>query len=498
MSGDFGVDNKTMEMDLSAVKTRAVKGVFVLTIRTFLINAISFLAQGLLWLFITPQEFGVFLMVSSVINFLSYFADIGLGAALIQKKEKPLDRDYFTVFAIQESLVLSVVTIIFVVSPFLTRYFSLDNNSRLLLYALNLSFLLASFKNIPSIILERRLEFSKFVIPQVLETLVYNISLTFFAWKGFGISSFTYSVVLRGVVGVLAIYYIQPWVPKFSFSRSSLKELLKFGIPYQLNNFLATLKDDGVTIALGGILGHYGLGILGTAQKLSQYPLRFFMDNVNKVAFPTFSRMQDDRDVLSRSVTRVIFFVCLLVYPSLVGLMAIFPVFIDAIPRYQKWEPAYLPLFFLSLGSLISATTTQLTNLFASLGEMKINLKLMIMWLILTWVFVPTFSLLRGVNGAAFAYLLVGLSSFVSFFISRRFVKIDLYYSVLKPLFASLVMGFFLYVLRSFFPATLLGLLALILFGALVYGLVIYLLVGKDLVYDVKKGLATILGQKGL
>jgi uncharacterized membrane protein len=59
-------------------------------------------------------------------------------------------------------------------------------------------------------------------------------------------------------------------------------------------------------------------------------------------------------------------------------------------------------------------------------------------------------------------------------------------------------MGFFLYVLRSFFPATLLGLLALILFGALVYGLVIYLLVGKDLVYDVKKGLATILGQKGL
>src|SRR5258708_15751268 len=42
----------------------------------------------------------------------------------------------------------------------------------------------------------------------------------------------------------IAIYIMQPWKPGIAFSRKTLSGLFKFGIPYQINTFLAALKDD--------------------------------------------------------------------------------------------------------------------------------------------------------------------------------------------------------------------------------------------------------------
>lgn len=477
----------TGEIELGVVKKRAVKGVAVLTGRTLILNFISFISQGLLWAFLNPSQFGVFLVVSATVNFLSYFADIGLGAALIQKKEKPEEQDYRTVFTVQEILVSTIFVIILFLGPALSKTHSLNHEGLMLLYALGGSFFLASLKNIPSIQLERKLEFGKFIIPQVLENVVYSVAVVFFAWKGFGITSFTYSVLIRGVVGLIAIYILNPWKPGIGFNLKSFKNLIKFGIPYQLNNFLATLKDDGMTIVLGGTLGAAGVGILGTAQKLAQYPLRFFMDNVTKVTFPAFSRMQDDKRELEKSLTRSIFFICALVFPSLVGLAILFPVLIAVIPKYAKWAPAYIPLIFLSVNSLWAAGSTQLTNFLTSVGKIKTVFKLMIMWTILTWALVPILSIKFGVNGAAFSYLLIGSSSAVVFYIVKKHLNWSIYYSVIVPLLSSLVMGALLFIVRGILPINIKTLVIMILLGGLTYLGSLYLVLGKSLIEDVKK-----------
>ncbi len=315
----------TAEITLEAVKERAVKGVAVLTGRTFLLSLLSLVAIGLLTVFLEPSEFGVFWIVSAIVNFLAYFSDVGLAAALIQKKEKILRADLNTTFFVQQSLVLSVLLVLVLSTPLLQNYYSFSNEAKLLMYALAISLLLSSLKTIPSVLLERELSFGKLVIPQVLENIAYNLVVVYFAWKGFGIRSFTYAVLVRGVVGFTAMYYLKPWFPTLEISKKALRKLLTFGLPYQANTLLATVKDDGMTAFLGGILGASGLGLLGWAQKWAYTPLRLFMDHVLKVTFPAFSRMQDKPDHLARSVTRSIFFVCFLVFPSVVGLLILAP-----------------------------------------------------------------------------------------------------------------------------------------------------------------------------
>ena len=92
----------TATISIKTIKERAVRGIVVLTGRTFLLSVISLVATGLLTVYLEPSEFGVFWIVSAVVNFLAYFSDIGLAAALIQKKESVTSVDLKTTFTIQQ------------------------------------------------------------------------------------------------------------------------------------------------------------------------------------------------------------------------------------------------------------------------------------------------------------------------------------------------------------------------------------------------------------
>lgn len=475
------------EFGIGEVKHRAVKGVVMLTGRTFLLNILSFVAQGFLWAFLGQYEFGVFWIVSAIINFLSYFSDIGLAAALIQKKEEPTKEDLKTTFTIQQILVATLLLALFLLSPLLAKVQSLTHDGRILLLALGFSFFLSSLKTIPSILLERKLKFEKLVLAQVVETVVYNIVLVYLAFLGWGLKSFTLAVLIRGFLGLGLIYALNPWKPGFIISRKSLGGLLKFGVPYQVNTFLATLKDDGITIALGSILGPAGVGILGTAQRLAQYPLRFFMDNVTKVTFPAFARMQEEKEQLKGAVTRSIFFICFLVFPSLFGLIIISPILITVIPRYEKWAPALIPLALIGINTVFAAVTTQLTNMLNAIGKIKTTFYLMIMWTALAWILIPALAIKYGVIGAAAGYALVGVSSVVAIYVARRVIAFSLYEAAVRPLLAAFVMSVVLIFLKRGLPFNLGSVAILVAVGIITYMTSIYLIIGPSIVSDVKK-----------
>ena len=482
----------TSEINLETVKKRSVRGVVILTGRTFILQAISLAAQLVLFAYLGRYEFGVFAIVSAIVNFLVYFSDIGLAAALIQKKDHPTETDLRTTFLVQQGLVLILIAIVFLLTPFFVKQYSLDQNGEYLLYALAFSLLMSSLKSIPSVLLERKLDFVKLVFPQILEQVVYNIILVTMAVKGFGVTSFTVAVIVRSIIGLAAIYLLQPWIPGFAFSIKTLKDLFKFGIPYQINTLLATFKDDGMTLVLGGILGPAEVGILSFAQKVGRYPLTFFMDTVTRVTFPAFSRMQDSKDHLERSVTRSIFFICLLVFPSLVGIVVLMPLITQIVPRYEKWAIAIVPLIFISINFAFAAATTQLTNLLNAIGKIKITFFLMVMWTALTWILIPFLATRFGVNGAALGYALVGASSILAIAIAKKYVNFSLSDSMIKPLFASLLMGGLLLFMKRLLPVNIVTIETLVITGISAYFASMIAMMGMALLEDVKRSFKTI------
>ncbi|MDP3973529.1 MAG: oligosaccharide flippase family protein [Candidatus Daviesbacteria bacterium] len=477
---DFG-DEVTIEV----IKKRAIKGVAILAGRTFLLQIISFFAVFLLTVFLEPTQLGTFFLVSAVINFFAYFSDIGLAAALIQKRDALTKEELRTTFTIQQTLVLGLIIIILAITPLLKSWYNLSQDSVYLLWALAFSLLLSSLKSIPSVLLERELRFEKLVIPQIVETLIFYTTVVYMAWQGFGIMSFTAAVLLRGFSGLVIIYLIRPWQIGLAWSVSATRDLLRFGLPYQLNSFLAVFKDDGLIALLGGIIGTQGIGFLGWAQKWAQSPLRFFMDPVTRVTFPAFSRMQHDREELSKALSRSIFFICLLTFPFLVGLVILAPKLIEIIPKYEKWQPALFALVFISFNSLWASVATPITNFFNATGRISITFKLMIMWTTISWLLIPILSFVYGVNGAGIGYAIVGLTSIVALVIASKVIKIDFWGSVIKPLAAALLMGLFVNIGANFLPLAFFSVIISVILGVSIYIIILYLLIGQKIISDI-------------
>ena len=422
-------------------------------------------------------------MVSAAIAFLSYFSDIGLAAALIQKKDEISDDDLKTTFTIQQILVVLVVLISLLASGFIKSFYSLDSSGIFLFQALVIAFFLSSLKTIPSIILERKLEFGKLVIPQIVESLVFNIIVVVLAIKGFGMTSFAIAVLARGAVGLIAIYLISPWKVRLGISKESAKKLLSFGIPFQANSFIAFLKDDLLIAYLGKVLPIAQVGYIGFAQKWAFMPLRLIMDNVIRITFPSFSRLQGNKNLLGQAVEKSIFGSALIVLPSLAGLVIMAPYFIKIIPKYDKWEPAIFSLAFFALNSCLSSISTPLTNALNSIGKIKITLYLMIFWTISTWALTPILIMLMGYNGVAVASFIISLSVVIVVYISKKYIKFNVS-SVFYPFSASLVMSIFIYFLMRVLPINIVTIFSGIALGAILYFVLIFLMAKRMVISD--------------
>lgn len=475
------------EIDTQLIGKRSLVGVISLISRSFLVQIISQISLLLLTIFLDPKTFGIFFLVSAFISFFTYFSDIGLAAALVQKKEKVSDEDLETTFFVQEFLVVLLLIIIYLISPLVNRWYNLDSKATFLFYSLGFSFFLSSLKTIPSILLERELKFNLLIIPQILETLVFNLVSVFLAWKGFGITSFTWAVLCRSIIGLIAMYIVSPWKPAFAFSRNSLSRLLKFGVPYQANTLIAVVKDDLMTVFLGKVVGATGLGYLGWAKKWAEQPLRFFMDNVSKVAFPAFSRLQDEKERLKASVEKSLFFLSFLTFPILVGFSVLASDLVKIIPRYLKWQPALFALYLYSFNSAWATISTSATNLLNAIGKIKTTFKLMIMWLILTWGIMPVMAVKYGYNGVAMAAAIISFSSIIAIVAARSAVSFDLEETIGKPVVASLIMGLAIFFFKINTSSLILSVVIRIFIGVTVYFVISYLLIGKSLLADMKQ-----------
>ena len=457
------------ETNIDIIKKKSVTGIVALTSRTFLLQLIAFGATFLLTIYLTPAVFGIFFVVSAVISFLSYFSDIGLAAALIQKKEEITDDDLTTTFTIQQLLVFPIALISYLLSSKVAAFYGLDGEGVVLFQALVVSFFFSSLKTIPSVLLERSLKFHILVIPQIAETLGFYIVAVVLASRGFGVASFTYAVLTRAIIGLVLMYIVSPWKIKIGIEKTVAKRLLKFGIPFQLNSFLALLKDDLMTVFLGKVLPFTQVGYIGWAKKWAEVPLRLIMDGVIRVTFPAFARLQHSKEILGHAIEKTLFGLAITILPISVGLMFFIDPVVKLIPKYSKWEPALFSFSLFVLSSILAAFSTPLTNALNAVGKIKITLMLMVFWTIATWVLTVTLVHFIGFNGVAVALLILTSSLGVVIALAKKIAVFSFVLMVKWPFVAACAQSLWYYVLRGNAPYAIAYQVLIASSGAILY-----------------------------
>lgn len=475
------------KLDFDLIVKRSIRGVLALASKTFFLNLISFAAFLVITSSLPKTEFGVYIVVIAIQRVISFFTDFGLGAALIQKKEDLKQEDITTFFTIQGVTTLVIFLFVWIFIGIFADFFKLDEQGKWLLIVLVFTIFLSSFKAIPSILLERSINFSRLVFPQIIESLTFNFVLVVLVLKGYGINSFSFAFLISSLIGIPAYYLVAPWRVRIGIERQSLY-YLKYGIRYQAKNILATIKDDLLTVILTRFLTFTEIAYIGFAQRLAFFAYRYLVDSVTKVTFSTYSRAQNDLNFLRRAIEKSLFFVSATMFPVLFGLVIISSYLIKFFPNWNnKWEPAQFSIIFFCLNAAVSALSGILVNVLDSTGRVKTTLKLMAIWTILIWIFTPIFIYIYGYNGVSVVSFLVTVTIIYTIFLVKKIVNFGFILSIYKPAIATLLMVVSVYFSANLFVKDFLSLIFVILGGVIIYIVSLFGLASREIKADLSR-----------
>jgi O-antigen/teichoic acid export membrane protein len=473
------------ELDVITLGKKSVQGVLALISRTFILQIIQTTASLIILSILVPSDVGVYTAVIAIQRIISFFTDFGLGAALIQKKEALTHNDLQTSFTLQGGITLLIFLLVFLFRDPIAVYFRIGPQGESLLVALVATIFISSFKTIPSILLERKIQFQKLIIPQIVESLVFNLLLIFLILKGFRLDSYTFAFLASSIVTVPLYYYISPWKIGIGIDRESLHHL-KFGAQFQAKNILATIKDDLLTVILTRFLSFTEIGYIGFGQRIAFMAYRYVVDSVTKVTFSAYSRIQGDHVIMKKAIEKSLFFVSSLMFPVLAGMIITIPYIIEYFVKWHKWEPAVLSLIFFCLNAGVSSLSGILVNVLDATGRVKTTLNLMVIWTTLTWILTPLFILYMGYNGVALASFIVTLTIVYTVYLVKQKVHFEFLSNIYKPLLCTILMSIIVFIGAKMLVRDILTLCIVIAFGGISYFVTFYFIAKKEL-FEMKR-----------
>jgi len=425
---------------------------------------------------LAPHVFGIFAIVTFVVQFFSTFSNVGLGAALIQKREPVTERELSTAFWFQQGLVGTIAGILFLAAPLAMRvYPGLPPAGPWLIRAMAVSFLVTSLKTVPSILMERNLSYKKIALTDIVEHATFYATVIPLALSGFDVWSFVIATIAQSVVGAALIYRVSEWRPSFVFHWPSAQGLVSFGIPFQMNDVVNFIKDAVTPLFVGIYSGNSAVGYVLWARNFAFAPI-VLSEGFTKVSFPAFSRIQDEKGLLASTVELSFRCITLVMFPVTTIAFILGPE-ITRIVFTEKWLPGITAFYFYCTSPFIIGIMVPMYNAILALGRSRILLKLAILLFFLEWGLGIPLVLRFGYTGIAMNQPVIG---FIFFFLYRAVLRkegihVALWKNILPQLCSALLAGILVKGASTLVAASASNIVLLSVFGALVYLTVIYL-----------------------
>jgi O-antigen/teichoic acid export membrane protein len=389
--------------EASVIRKRASVALVVLALRTAALQLVTLGGQVALARFLEPGDFGVYAILRFALTFFVFFGDVGLGGALIQKREAPTETEVSSVFTLQLLLAGGIVILVWASAGLVDHVWKdLPTSGPWLLRVLALDLMLTALRTVPSILMERSLQFTRLAILDVALSVTFFGSAVTLANMHFGSKALVIAVVLQGIVGVVLAFALHPFRPRLRLDKAALAPIVKFGIPFQLTQLIGFLNGAVTPIYAGAALGARSLGLLNWAQDTAYFPLKA-VEVVSRAGFPLYSRLQADSRALGESFGRAVH-LCAIATAFFVALFFSMGANVIHLVFSDKWLPA-LPLLYIYSGTIaIGFYAPIIGAVLNATGRPGLLFRLSCIWVALAWAAVPLTTARWGLTGYAYGY----------------------------------------------------------------------------------------------
>jgi len=388
-----------------SLKKQVLSGVKWIAIANIFKQVLSLVSIVIFAKLLSVEDFGIFSILMIFNSFLIIFGDMGTTAVLVHtsKPSKLLLSSVFY-FNLMTGVFLSAILIFFAAS--ISLFFEIPK-IELLLQLISLNFIIMSFMLVQKALLEKNMNFKGISNSESLSSLIGLILGLVAAYYGMGVYSLIIQTLSTSIIITLMLWYYSPWKPEWSFSLDEIKKIWKYTAnlsAFEIINHFSTQADS---FLIGKYLSASALGIYSIAYKIMLYPLQNISRVLMRVLFPAFSTLQNDDEKFRQIYQHAIFYISLIAFPIMIGLMATAEVLVDILFG-NKWEGLAMLLILLAPSGMIRSIYTTTGAIFKAKGSTDIQLKI---GTLLTIITISGFiiGLAYGINGIAISYIVTNI-----------------------------------------------------------------------------------------
>ena len=470
--------------EIQEVTQKAIKGVGWNYLSYGLGKLLSLATVSILAHILTPETFGIVALATVAVNYLSSVRELGLGAALVQLRERVSEASD-TVFTINILIGVSLASIAFLIAPPVAQYFEEPLVIPVLRW-LGLSFLIKSLGSVHQVHLQRELDFRKKLIPELGNTVLKGIVSIVLALTGYGVWALVFGQLVGATVSVFLLWRVHPWRPKLAIHGDIARGLFKFGTSVLIVDFVSIIEDNFDYLLIGRFFGKTALGIYTNAYRLPEMLAISTLWIMGAVFYPMFSAIQNNQDAMKTNILNTIRYVQYIIAPICLGLS----IAADPIIRVffgEQWIEAIPVLRILALYALVLSIGFHIGDYYKAIGRpdilAKIEVPIFFLRITLLWAGAQ-----HSIVGVAVAHLIAAIiEATVRLIVASRLSKITLgeIFSQLTAFVAGLVLLILsataLYFTRG--HTDLLRLLSVVGAGGFGYISILWLLERKNLRY---------------
>ncbi len=326
---------------------RAAMGFVLMSGQSILTRVLSLGAQVVLARLLTQEQFGLFGLAMSIVNYANLSQQVGVREILVAR-HKRIDLWQSTGFWVATATGLLSMLLIFAAAP-IAGWFYADKTLVWMLLILGLAQPTYNMTLVQEAKLQIHLRFKYTALCQFVWGALTPLLQLALALMKFGVFAFVVPRLLAGLIRWWMFQHAEPTriSPKWNIRR--WKYILVPGMMVLLTALAYTIGPTVPSLMLGRYVGKAATGYFTFAYNLSLQVLMLLSMQIDSVLFPTLGKMQGDpqrqRAAMlraSRALTTIMAPACFLQMAASGPLVALM--------FGSKWQPAVEPLQIMSVG----------------------------------------------------------------------------------------------------------------------------------------------------
>jgi PST family polysaccharide transporter len=352
-----------------ALGAQSARGGMLMLVSQAAVFGTNFCGIVILARLLSPQEFGIMAMASTVANFIMMFRDFGLTTPVLQRQELS-QQQMSALYWMNVAFGIALTAITVGLAPIFAWFYG-EEELTTIVAVLASGFLIGTTGAMQDALLRRNMKYKLLATIRILSSVIALGSGIAAAWSGYGIWALVIMRLVQQAVLGLGSWIASPWRPSRFQGATDMRRLLGTAGHVSGSQLAGYLSRNVDNVLIGWHWGSHALGLYDQAYRLLLFPMQQLGAPLNSVMLPLLSRLVDDPVAYRATYRRVTEKLVMITMP-LTCLMLVLPDVIVRTALGTQWAEAepivswlgvamiYQPLAFTTNCLLISQNRSRL------------------------------------------------------------------------------------------------------------------------------------------